>query len=76
MSFYKKQFNSRSFSTSARLAHVNERDNFLHDKNNNNINNSNNINNNILDPFFITGLTDAEGSFVCIIRKSTNTRLG
>lgn len=76
MSFYKKQFNSRSFSTSARLAHVNERENFLHDKNNNNINNSNNINNNILDPFFITGLTDAEGSFVCIIRKSTNTRLG
>jgi len=24
---------------------------------------------NSLNPFFITGLTDAEGSFVCIIRK-------
>jgi len=28
-----------------------------------------------LNPFFITGLTDAEGSFVCIIRKSTGHRL-
>ena len=26
---------------------------------------------NSLNPFFITGLTDAEGSFACIIRKST-----
>lgn len=30
---------------------------------------------NTLNPFFITGLTDAEGSFVCIIRKSTGHRL-
>ncbi|KAF8797331.1 hypothetical protein BYT27DRAFT_7324523, partial [Phlegmacium glaucopus] len=30
---------------------------------------------NSLNPFFITGLTDAEGSFVCIIRKSTGHRL-
>ena len=29
-----------------------------------------------LNPFFITGLTDAEGSFVCIIRKSAGRRLG
>lgn len=34
-------------------------------------------NNNIkLDPYFISGITDAEGCFVCIIRKSTNTRIG
>lgn len=30
---------------------------------------------NSLNPFFITGLTDAEGSFACIIRKSTGHRL-
>lgn len=30
----------------------------------------------ILHPFFITGLTDAEGSFVCIIKKSTGQKLG
>ena len=30
---------------------------------------------NSLNPFFITGLTDAEGSFVCVIRKSTGHRL-
>ena len=30
---------------------------------------------NSLNPFFITGLTDAEGSLVCIIRKSTGHRL-
>jgi hypothetical protein len=30
---------------------------------------------NSLNPFFITGLTDAEGSFVCIIRKSSGHRL-
>ena len=29
-----------------------------------------------LNPFFITGLTDAEGSFVCIVRKSAGHRLG
>jgi hypothetical protein len=28
-----------------------------------------------LNPFFITGLTDAEGSFVCIIKKSAGHRL-
>jgi len=28
-----------------------------------------------LNPFFITGLTDAEGSFVCIVKKSTGHRL-
>ena len=27
-------------------------------------------NNNILDSYFITGITDAEGCFVCIVRKS------
>lgn len=27
------------------------------------------------NPFFITGLTDAEGSFVCIVRKSAGHRL-
>jgi len=26
--------------------------------------------------FFITGLTDAEGSFVCIVRKSAGHKLG
>jgi len=31
---------------------------------------------NTLNPFFITGLTDAEGSFVCIIRKSIGHKLG
>jgi hypothetical protein len=34
------------------------------------------INNELLDPWFITGLTDAEGSFVCIVRKSEGHRLG
>ena len=29
-----------------------------------------------LNPFFITGLTDGEGSFVCIIKKSEGHRLG
>lgn len=28
------------------------------------------------NPFFITGLTDAEGSFVCIVRKSVGHKLG
>jgi hypothetical protein len=32
--------------------------------------------NNIFNPFFITGLTDAEGSFICIIRKSAGHKLG
>lgn len=32
--------------------------------------------NNYLDPNFITGISDAEGSFVCIIRKNSNSRLG
>ena len=36
----------------------------------------NQINNVILDPFFITGISDAEGSFVCIVRKNTDLRLG
>ena len=27
-------------------------------------------------PFFITGLTDAEGSFVTIVKKNTNSRVG
>ena len=31
---------------------------------------------NNIDPYFITGITDAEGSFVCIIRKNSNSRLG
>jgi group I intron endonuclease len=35
-----------------------------------------NNNNNILDPFFITGITDAEGTFACIIRKSAGHHLG
>jgi hypothetical protein len=30
---------------------------------------------NSLNPFFITGLTDGDGSFVCIIIKSTGHRL-
>ena len=30
---------------------------------------------NSLNPFFITSFTDAEGSFACIIRKSTGHRL-
>lgn len=34
-----------------------------------------NYNNNI-DPYFITGISDAEGSFVCIIRKNSNSRIG
>lgn len=29
---------------------------------------------NSLDPFFITGITDAEGSFVCVIRSDTASR--
>lgn len=33
------------------------------------------INSKIFDPWFITGITDAEGSFVCIIRKSLGHRL-
>jgi hypothetical protein len=32
--------------------------------------------NNALDPFFITGITDAEGTFVCIVRKNAGHRLG
>lgn len=36
----------------------------------------NKINNNIkFDPFFITGIIDAEGSFVCIVSKNTGHRL-
>lgn len=35
-----------------------------------------NTNNNKLNPFFITGITDAEGTFSCIIRKSVGHRLG
>lgn len=31
---------------------------------------------NKFNPFFITGLTDAEGSFSCIIKKSAGHRLG
>ena len=34
------------------------------------------INNLGLNPFFITGLTDAEGTFVTIIKRSNSTRLG
>lgn len=34
------------------------------------------IYNNALDPFFITGITDAEGTFVCIVRKSAGHHLG
>ena len=29
-----------------------------------------------INPFFITGLTDGEGSFVSIIRKNPSSRLG
>jgi hypothetical protein len=32
--------------------------------------------NNKFNPFFITGLADAEGSFVCIVRKSAGHKLG
>jgi hypothetical protein len=32
--------------------------------------------NNKFNPFFITGLDDAEGSFVCIVRKSAGHKLG
>jgi hypothetical protein len=28
-----------------------------------------------LNPFFVTGLTDAEGTFVCIVKKSAGHRL-
>lgn len=30
----------------------------------------------IINPFFITGLTDAEGSFVCIVRMNSSYRIG
>jgi hypothetical protein len=30
---------------------------------------------NCLNPFFVTGLSDAEGSFVCIIKRSVGHRL-
>lgn len=31
---------------------------------------------NLLNFFFVTGLTDAEGSFVCVIKKNPSSRLG
>jgi hypothetical protein len=32
--------------------------------------------NNVFDPYFISGIVDGEGSFVCIVRKSNGHRLG
>lgn len=41
-----------------------------------NFTNKNQESSNKINPFFITGLTDADGSFVCIIKKSVGHRLG
>jgi hypothetical protein len=38
-------------------------------------NNEHSVNNISLEPFFITGLTDAEGTFVTIVKKNISSRL-